>query len=114
MLPGQRGEEARHKCVFIAYTKKSAQRNGKWFMVSAAPLFWPKPGKRAQPLKGIFEAENIQGMNTRSAREKTYHLLISFRPEDEARLTTEAFRAINEQTLNAWRSPKGTGSTCWP
>jgi hypothetical protein len=46
---------------------------------------------------GILEAENIQGMNTRSAREKTYHLLISFRPEDEAKLTPEAFKAIEER-----------------
>jgi len=46
---------------------------------------------------GIMEAENIQSMNTRSAREKTYHLLVSFRPEDEAKLTTEAFKAIEER-----------------
>jgi len=36
---------------------------------------------------GIVEAEAVQNLNTRSAREKTYHLLISFRPEDEAKLT---------------------------
>ena len=46
---------------------------------------------------GILEAENTQGMNTRSAKEKTYHLMISFRPEDEAKLTPEAFRAIEER-----------------
>ena len=45
---------------------------------------------------GIVEAEAVQGLNTRSAREKTYHLLISFRPEDEAKLTPEAFRVIEE------------------
>ena len=30
---------------------------------------------------GILEAEAVQDLNTRSAREKTYHLMISFRPE---------------------------------
>jgi hypothetical protein len=43
---------------------------------------------------GIVEAEAVQGLNTRSVKEKTYHLLISFRPEDEAKLAPEAFREI--------------------
>jgi hypothetical protein len=46
---------------------------------------------------GILEAEAVQDLNTRSAKEKTYHLLISFRPEDEAKLTPEAFKAIEER-----------------
>ena len=46
---------------------------------------------------GILEAETVQDLNTRSAREKTYHLLVSFRPEDEARLTPEAFREIEKR-----------------
>jgi len=50
---------------------------------------------------GIVEAKNTQGMNTRSAREKTYHLLISFRPEDEAKLTPESFKAIEERFAQA-------------
>ena len=45
---------------------------------------------------GIVEAKNTQSMNTSSAREKTYHLLVSFRPEDEAKLTPEAFREIEK------------------
>jgi len=45
---------------------------------------------------GILEAEAVQDLNTRSTREKTYHLLVSFRPEDESRLTPEAFKAIEE------------------
>ena len=42
----------------------------------------------------IIEAQAAQALNTRSLKEKTYHLLISFRPEDEAKLTPEAFKAI--------------------
>ncbi|CAK7041495.1 MAG: hypothetical protein DELT_02845 [Desulfovibrio sp.] len=45
----------------------------------------------------IVEAQALQAMNTRSRKEKTYHLLISFRPEDEAKLTPEAFKAIEER-----------------
>lgn len=45
----------------------------------------------------IIEAQAVQSMNTRSRKEKTYHLLVSFRPEDEARLTPEAFKAIEER-----------------
>jgi len=45
----------------------------------------------------IMEAEATQALNTRSGKEKTYHLLISFRPEDEAKLTPEAFKAIEER-----------------
>lgn len=46
---------------------------------------------------GIAEAVDIQAMNTRSRQSKTYHLVISFRQEDEAKLTPELFRAIEER-----------------
>ena len=45
----------------------------------------------------VLEAETVQALNTRTTKEKTYHLLISFRPEDEAKLTPEAFKAIEER-----------------
>ena len=45
----------------------------------------------------IVEAQAAQALNTRSQKEKTYHLLISFRPEDEARLTPEDFKAIEKR-----------------
>ena len=46
---------------------------------------------------GVLEAETVQALNTRTTKEKTYHLLVSFRPEDEAKLTPEAFKAIEER-----------------
>ena len=49
----------------------------------------------------IIEAQAVQALNTRSRKEKTYHLLISFRPEDEALLTPEAFKAIEERFARA-------------
>jgi len=50
---------------------------------------------------GIQEAVDTQAMNTRSAKEKTYHLIVSLRPEDEARLIPEVFRAIEEEFAKA-------------
>lgn len=45
----------------------------------------------------IMEVDATQALNTRSAKEKTYHLLVSFRPEDEATLTPEVCKAIEER-----------------
>lgn len=42
----------------------------------------------------IHEVEAVQALNTRSKKEKSYHLVISFRPEDEAKLAPEIFREI--------------------
>lgn len=50
--------------------------------------------------EGIAEAADAQSRNTRAAS-KTYHLVISFRPEDEAKLTPEVFKAIEERFASA-------------
>ena len=42
----------------------------------------------------LREVQATQTLNTRSRKEKTYHLVISFRPEDEDKLTEEVFRDI--------------------
>jgi hypothetical protein len=42
----------------------------------------------------LIEIEATQGMNTRCQGGKTYHLLVSFRPEDEAKLNQESMRGI--------------------
>ena len=47
--------------------------------------------------EGIDEVEAVQDLNIRTRKEKTYHLVISFRPEDEARLTPESFKAMEER-----------------
>jgi len=49
----------------------------------------------------IHEVEAVQAMNTRSGKEKTYHLVISFRPEDEAKLSPEVFKEIEMEFANA-------------
>ena len=49
----------------------------------------------------IQEVADTQALNTRTTQEKTYHLIVSFRPEDETRLTPEAFKAIEERFAQA-------------
>lgn len=47
--------------------------------------------------EGISEVVDVQQCNTRAKGAKTYHLLISFRPEDEARLSPEVFKDIERR-----------------
>ena len=49
----------------------------------------------------IQEVADTQALNTRTTQEKTYYLIVSFRPEDETRLTPEAFKAIEERFAQA-------------
>ena len=44
----------------------------------------------------VLEVEAVQALNTRTTKEKTYHLMISFRPEDEGKLTPEVCRSMEE------------------
>jgi hypothetical protein len=43
---------------------------------------------------GISEVLATQGCNERTKREKTYHLVVSFRPEDESKLTLQDYKDI--------------------
>ena len=47
------------------------------------------------------EVADTQALNTRSQGVKTYHLVVSFRPEDEGVLTPEKFKAIEERFAEA-------------
>lgn len=49
----------------------------------------------------ISEVQATQSCNTRSNKEKTYHLVVSFRPEDETRLNEDAFREIERTFAEA-------------
>lgn len=49
----------------------------------------------------IREVQATQALNTRSRKEKTYHLVISFRPEDEVKLTEDVFRDIERSFAKA-------------
>lgn len=45
----------------------------------------------------IKEVVSTQELNTRTKKEKTYHLIVSFRPEDRDKLTPEDFKAIERR-----------------
>jgi hypothetical protein len=42
----------------------------------------------------IEEVEMVQKTNVRTAKEKTYHLMVSFRPEDDDKLTQDVLQEI--------------------
>ncbi|MDR0763022.1 MAG: relaxase/mobilization nuclease domain-containing protein [Bacteroidales bacterium] len=51
-------------------------------------------------LSAIMEAEAVQDMNTRARRDKSYHLMVSFRHEDEEKLTPEVLEDIEKNFAN--------------
>ncbi len=52
-------------------------------------------------LGGMIEVEATQAMNTTSGKEKTYHLVISFRPSDEKKLALEDYYGIEKEIAKA-------------
>jgi len=49
----------------------------------------------------LMEIQSTQAMNTRCKGEKTYHLVVSFRPEDESKLTPAALQDIEKAMAEA-------------
>jgi len=49
----------------------------------------------------IQEVADTQALNTRTSKEKTYHLIVSFRPEDEAKLTPAVLKEIEAELAKA-------------
>ena len=49
----------------------------------------------------VQEVLDTQALNRRTGKEKTYHLLVSFHPEDEGKLTPDVFRQIEERFADA-------------
>jgi len=48
-----------------------------------------------------YEVKATQACNTRSTKEKTYHMIVSFRPEDQERLKPEDFKEIELAFANS-------------
>ena len=55
---------------------------------------WYAGGEAETYLEGLVEVEATQALNTTTGEEKTYHLMVSFRPEDEDKLTREVLEDI--------------------
>jgi len=49
----------------------------------------------------IQEVTDTQDLSTRTTKEKTYHLIVSFRPEDESTLTPEVLKEIEAELAKA-------------
>ena len=49
----------------------------------------------------VQEVADTQALNRRTGKEKTYHLIISFHPEDEGKLTPDVFKQIEERFADA-------------
>ena len=62
---------------------------------------WYAGGEAASYLEGLIEVEATQAMNTTAKGEKTYHLMVSFRPEDEAKLTPQVLEEIETMLAEA-------------
>lgn len=62
---------------------------------------WYAGGDAQDYHEGLWEVELTQGLNTRAKAAKTYHLLISFRPEDEPQLTLDVLRDIESTFAEA-------------
>jgi len=55
---------------------------------------WYAGGEAETYLDGLIEVEATQALNTTAEEEKTYHLMVSFRPKDEDKLTKEVLEDI--------------------
>ena len=62
---------------------------------------WYAGGDADNYLEGMIEVEATQAMNTRAEGEKTYHLMVSFRPEDEDKLTSQVLEEIETMLADA-------------
>lgn len=62
---------------------------------------WYAGGDADNYLEGMIEVETTQAMNTRAEGEKTYHLMVSFRPEDEDKLTPQVLEEIETMLADA-------------
>ena len=62
---------------------------------------WYAGGEADNYLEGMIEVETTQAMNTTAKGEKTYHLMVSFRPEDEAKLTPRVLEEIEAMLAEA-------------
>ena len=62
---------------------------------------WYTGGDADSYLEGLIEVETTQALNTRAKGEKTYHLMVSFHPEDEAKLTPPILEEIETMLADA-------------
>lgn len=64
-------------------------------------IFWHEGCLAPDYDLALVEIEATQAMNSRCKNDKTYHLMVSFRPEDEARLTSAVLQQIEHAMAEA-------------
>ena len=62
---------------------------------------WYAGGQAETYVEGVIEVEATQALNTTAEEEKTYHLMVSFRPEDEDKLTKDVLEDIERMYAEA-------------
>jgi hypothetical protein len=63
--------------------------------------YWSAGGQSDDFWADLAEVEATQTLNTRSRANKTYHLMVSFRPEDEIKLTAGVLKEIEIRLAEA-------------
>ena len=74
-----------------------ASHAGEKSLMSWCAETWSATGAADDYELSIKEVLDTQALSTRTTKEKTYHLMISFRTEDEGKLSQEDFKAIEER-----------------
>ena len=74
-----------------------ASHAGEKSLMSWCAGTWSATGATDDYELSIKEVLDTQALSTRTTKEKTYHLMISFRTEDEGKLSQEDFKAIEER-----------------
>jgi hypothetical protein len=82
----------RRLAKYIADTKNEGEK---------VLMHWSAGSAFDDYMASICEAEAIQEQNTRTKLSKTYHLVVSFRSEDEAKLSAEIFIDIEKSFAQA-------------
>lgn len=66
-----------------------------------ALFVWHEGCDEEEYKRAIKEVQDVQGVNQRTGKEKTYHIVISFHPEDEHLLTQEKFIEVEKTFAKA-------------
>ena len=90
------GNRRQHRCNDLGNYIRDASHEGEKCLMA-----WHEGCLAPDYDLALMEIEATQALNTRCKSDKTYHLVVSFRPEDEARLTPEAFQRIENVMAEA-------------
>lgn len=100
---GNQREKRRPLLLLPSLSRSNRQRNNSLRWRDNQPgnkslITWAKGVENADDYgRAIQEAQYVQAKNKRAKNAKTYHLVISFRPEDAPKLKEEDYKSIEER-----------------